>query len=72
MYFPLRPYLTQILIRFDTPIILNPWRFWRHHQLQNQLQQLEICWQIDLVQQLERCWEQDWRFEEPFYHFFQD
>jgi hypothetical protein len=56
--FPLWQFLTQPISR-STQIILNPFRFWKHYQIQH----LECCWNYDPVQHLDRCWAKEWELK---------
>jgi hypothetical protein len=48
MQFPLFPYLHQPVFSHSYKTVLNPWRFWRLHQ----------------VRYLERCWLRDYSPEQ--------
>ena len=52
--FPLWQFLTQPIFS-ATKVILNPFQFQYHHNIQC----LERCWDYDPVQLLERCWATD-------------
>lgn len=51
--FPLWPFLTQPV--FSSKLILNPFKFWQHYNIQL----LEQCWKHDPIQLLERCWQKE-------------
>jgi hypothetical protein len=52
--FPLWHFLTQPVFS-STKVILNPFRFWNHYNIQR----LERCWDYEFVQLLECCWTKD-------------
>ena len=53
--FPLYRFVSQLLFKPLTEVVLNPVHFWYLYRVEL----LECCWEQDYIQFLERCWNQD-------------